>query len=191
MQASPWNLAGGGSPGHPGSRREPSARLAGCPLCLFPRRGCDWHAGAFGQCREGDREAYVRSCPVRVPKGCGRRRRRSKAFLRRLRTPVQGAGPAGGSALAAVAVVPVPGGGASLVEEVGLEGGGQRQRVDLGQTLLPQGQAHRAAAEVHERQGLGCGDRERGREVSSVWTNTDHRRGPFLFVCTLGGHFSL
>lgn len=51
-------------------------------------------------------------------------------------------------------------GGASLVEEVGLEGGGQRQRVDLAQTLLPQGQAHRAAAQVHERQRLRWGKRE-------------------------------
>lgn len=47
----------------------------------------------------------------------------------------------------------------SLVEEVGLEGGGQRQRVDLTQTLLPQGQAHGATAQIHERQGLGCGNR--------------------------------
>lgn len=54
-------------------------------------------------------------------------------------------------------------GGASLVEEVGLEGGGQRQRVDLTQPLLSQGQAHGAAAEVHERQGLSWG-RERERE---------------------------
>lgn len=50
-------------------------------------------------------------------------------------------------------------GGASLVVEVGLEGGGQWQRVDLTQALLPQGQAHRAAAQIHERQGLRCGDR--------------------------------
>lgn len=43
----------------------------------------------------------------------------------------------------------------SLVEEVGLEGSRQRQRVDLPQALLPQGQAHRAAAQIHERQRLG------------------------------------
>lgn len=49
-------------------------------------------------------------------------------------------------------------GGVSLVEEVGLEGGGQRQRMDLTQALLPQGQAHGAAAEIHERQGLGWGN---------------------------------
>ena len=46
-------------------------------------------------------------------------------------------------------VLAVPG-GASLVEEVGLEGGGQWQRVDLTQAPLPQGQAHRATAEIHE-----------------------------------------
>lgn len=33
-------------------------------------------------------------------------------------------------------------GGGSLVEEVGLERGRQRQRVDVTQTLLPEGQAH-------------------------------------------------
>ena len=49
-----------------------------------------------------------------------------------------------------VVVLAVPG-GASLVEEVGLEGGGQWQRVDLAQAPLPQGQAHRATAEIHER----------------------------------------
>ena len=56
-------------------------------------------------------------------------------------------------------------GGGSLVEEVGLEGGGQRQRVDVPQPLLPQGQAHGAAAEIHERHRFGCGrggERERG-----------------------------
>lgn len=49
-----------------------------------------------------------------------------------------------------VVVLAVPG-GASLVEEVGLEGSGQWQRVDLTQAPLPQGQAHRATAEIHER----------------------------------------
>lgn len=51
--------------------------------------------------------------------------------------------------------------GESLVEEVGLEGGGQRQSWDLSQALLPQGQAHRAAAEIHEGQGFGWGNEDR------------------------------
>lgn len=66
-----------------------------------------------------------------------------------------------------------PGGGraavlgrASLVEEVGLEGGRQRQGGDGTQALLPQGQAHRATAEIHERQGLGWEGPERELEVS-------------------------
>lgn len=44
---------------------------------------------------------------------------------------------------------------ASLVEEVSLQRGRQRQRRDGAQALLPQGQAHGAPAEIHERQGLG------------------------------------
>lgn len=111
-----------------------------------------WHAGHSRRCREGGRRSRrpgpSRGCPARQPR--------------------RGAGPASRG----------PGRGVvwrwlswavrrSLVEEVGLEGGGQRQRVDLAQPLLPQGQAHGAAAEVHERQGLGCGHgggRERERE---------------------------
>ena len=57
---------------------------------------------------------------------------------------------------------------ASLVEEVSLEGGGQRQCVDVTQTLLPQGQAHGAAAEIHEWQGLGWGGTEQGQQVSAA-----------------------
>lgn len=62
-------------------------------------------------------------------------------------------------------------GQASLVEEVGLEGGRQWQRGDGTQALLPQGQAHRTPAEIHEWQGLGWGDQERERELqhSSGW----------------------
>lgn len=60
-------------------------------------------------------------------------------------------------------------GRASLVEEVRLEGGRQRQCVDLTQTLLPQGQAHGPAAQIHEWQGLGWGNQgDRERQVSTA-----------------------
>lgn len=73
---------------------------------------------------------------------------------------------------------------ASLVQEVSLERGGQRQRRDGAQALLPQGQAHRPPAEVHERQGLGWGW-QRGTELRSAAlhrsraTGRAHARLPF------------
>lgn len=129
---------------------------AACPKSLFrvfPRGGpAMWHAGHSRRCREGGRRSRrpgpSRGCPARQPR--------------------RGAGPASrGPGRGVVWRWPSWAVRRSLVEEVGLEGGGQRQRVDLAQPLLPQGQAHGTAAEVHERQGLGCGHgggRERERE---------------------------
>lgn len=93
-----------------------------------------------------------------------------RAFLWWPRTPVQGTGCGGGSvSWHHVAVVLAVLGRASLVEEVRLEGGRQRQCVDLTQTLLPQGQAHGTAAQIHEWQGLGWGNQgDRERQVSTA-----------------------
>lgn len=122
-----------------------------------------WHAGTFGQCRDGAGGACVQRCPC--PQGQpGGRGGGAGPFSRGCRRPPMRRARCGSAGWHQVAVVLVVLGGASLVEEVGLEGGGQRQRMDLAQTLLPQGQAHRAAAEIHERQGLGWGDQgERGQ----------------------------
>lgn len=103
---------------------------------------------------------------VRVRRG-GREEAEEQGLPPTAWTPTQGAGGRGGSvSWHQVAGVLAVLGGASLVEEVGLEGGGQRQPVDLSQALLPQGQAHGAAAEIHERQGLGWGNRGGGERES-------------------------
>ena len=118
------------------------------------------HAGNFCQCPEGGQRG---PCPEQSVSGgaAGEAGEEEQDFHAADAGPGRGArrwlselalGWVGAVVLAVPAV-------ASLVVEVGLEGGGQRQRVDLTQALLPQGQAHRAAAEIHERQGFRCGDR--------------------------------
>lgn len=123
------------------------------------------HRESFRQCREEEQRSLCRELSV-----SGRRGLEDEEEERGLPPTAADAPPRPRARrrrlgeLAPVAVVLASWGGGSLVEEVGLEGGGQRQRMDLAQTLLPQGQAHRAAAEIHERQRLRWGNR---RETAS------------------------
>lgn len=66
----------------------------------------------------------------------------------------------------------------SLVEQVTLEGAGQGQPGDLSQPVLAQGQPHCPAAQIHQGQGFGCGERdgdvnstEQGGKVTSLLVN--------------------
>lgn len=121
-------------------------------LRLDSRRGRE--SACRASARRGGGKSPVGTCPGLA--GAARTRRRSRHFCP-WPAAVAGAGcggPGGSVSWHQVAVGQRSWGGASLVEEVGLEGGRQRQRGDGTQPLLPQGQAHRATAEIHERQGL-------------------------------------
>lgn len=109
------------------------------------------HGGASANVGTGNGGAWVKLRAA--SRGGGEDGAEEQALRPGGRIPVRGAG-CGGPRWPACQQCR---GAASLVQEVGLEGGRQWQCVDVTQTLLAQGQAHRAAAEIHERQGLGWG----------------------------------
>lgn len=144
--------------------------------------------GGFCQCRDTEQRSLCRAVGGRQGQRGGRGGRAGTSPLwpdasprRRARRQAGEVAPGGWRAGDA--------GVESLVEEVGLEGGRQRQRVDVTQTLLPQGQAHGAAAEIHERQGLGWGQRgERGqvstaRDGSRTDNANNSRRSGIIMYC--------